>query len=101
VTNQADALVRPFGDRCVGIDFYEIVGLLSVKFLCVTLWHMSIHTEIVVVITLQQIGEKTVMKVRLKWTPIVSKNSLLSQPKRTKLDDIEDELIDKNNRKND
>ena len=31
--------------------------LLSIKFLCVTLWHMSICTRVVVAVTLQEIDD--------------------------------------------
>ena len=32
-------------------------GLLSIKFLCVTLWHMSIRTGVVVAVTFQQVDD--------------------------------------------
>ena len=32
-------------------------GLLSIKFLCVTLWHMNIRAGVVVAITFQQIDD--------------------------------------------
>ena len=32
-------------------------GLLSNKFLCVTLWHMSIGTGVVVAVTFQQVDD--------------------------------------------
>ena len=36
---------------------YGIAGWLSIKFLCVTLWHMSIRARVVVAVTFQEVDD--------------------------------------------